>query len=285
MKRYEILAPAGKLEAIKPLCEAGADAIYVGLYGYSSRPSSADLTLSQINEAAEICHTYNVRLHVAVNSCVGNNEFPELIEQLYKIENGGTDAVIIADWGILAQASKIMARTQIHASTLLGVYNAETVRYLQKMGCTRVVFSSNLYLDEMLSIINAVPDMEYELIAGGGICLNDNRLCGLPHIVCEGEFRVFCREQYVLLHKDIQKTGPRLHASAVDIASVITMMLEAGIYSFKIEGRTNDYHHVCKVVNFLADSARQAADRYESQNGKADLSTIHYIRRFVRRPE
>lgn len=115
--------------------------------------------------------------------------------------------------------------------------------------------------------------------------MNDNRLCELPHIVCEGEFRVFCREQYALLHKDIQKTSPRLHASAVDIASVITMMLEAGIYSFKIEGRTNDYHHVCKVVNFLADSARQAADRYASQNGKADLSTIHYIRRFVRRPE
>ncbi len=282
MKSYEILAPAGCLEAIEPLCQAGADAVYVGLYGYSSRPASADLSIEQIHEAAKISHEYGVKLHVAVNSCIGNNEFPRLMNHLLELDRGEADSVIIADWGILQKAANLMKRTKVHASTLLGVYNAATVRFLQKMGCTRVVLSTNLYLDEIADIINSVPDMEYELIAGGGICFNDNRLCELPHVLSKGEFRVYCREQYALMSGNNCSQAPRIHSSAVDAASIMKQLIELGIYSFKIEGRTNNYHHVCKTVKRLADAAEKAVQDISIEES-ADFSTIHYIRRFVRR--
>ena len=199
MYRYEVLAPAGELNAIVPLIEAGANAIYVGLEGFSSRPQSADFTMKDIVVATQICHEMGIRLYVAINGCISEKVLYKVYEALKKLDDIGVDAIIIADWGVLKNANKCIKNAEIHASTLLGTYNARTIELLKKMRVTRVVLSTNLYIDEISCIINSVPDMEYEIVADGGICFNDNRICELPHANSSENYTVYCRERYNLL--------------------------------------------------------------------------------------
>lgn len=272
MMKYEVLAPAGQLEAIMPFIEAGANAIYVGLRGYSSRPQSADFSIDEIQRALEICHSNNVRLHVALNGCVSEKTVSSMLDELIRLDEIGVDAVIIADWGILSKAASIMKNAELHASTLLGTYNSETIEYLKKMGIKRVVFSTNLYLDEIASVINSVPDMEYEIVADGGICFNDNRICELPHTNEGANYTVYCRKNYQLYHDGVFSPANRIASKQITSAEIVDLYLELGILSFKIEGRTVDYHSILPHVRKLRHALEEASLRDHSV-----ASTLHYI--------
>lgn len=272
MYSYEVLAPAGKLEGVQPLIDAGANAIYVGLDGLSSRPQSADFSLEDITRAVEICHQHNVRLNVALNGCVSEKDIRCVYEKLNKLDEIEVDGIIIADWGVLAKAPMFVKKAEIHASTLLGVYNAQTIVYLKKMGVKRTVLSTNLYLDEMAAIVNSVPDMEYEIVADGGICFNDNRICELPHTNEGKNYKVYCRQAYDLKQRDKQSRANRIAAKQISSSEVIDLYLEMGIFSFKIEGRTVDYNHIVPRVKKLRESLDRAATRNHSV-----YSTLHYI--------
>lgn len=272
MYRYEVLAPAGELNAIVPLIEAGANAVYVGLEGYSSRPQSADFTIQDIVTATQTCHQARVKLHVAINGCISEKSLDRVYEALRTLDSIGVDAVIIADWGILKNAKKYIKNAEIHASTLLGTYNARTIEYLRKMGVTRVVFSTNLYIDEINRIINAVPDMEYEIVADGGICFNDNRICELPHSDSNENYTVYCREIYSLLLAGKMTVAKRIAAKQISSAEIADAYLELGIRSFKIEGRTVNYHYIVPRVKKLSRALEVA-----SQQDHSISSTLHYI--------
>lgn len=276
-KPYEILSPAGKPEAVLPLIQAGSDAIYVGLRGHSSRPADADFSIGEILSAVKICHTYGVRLHVAVNGCVGQGQIKDVLEDLLIIDRSDVDAVIISDPGILAAACQQMGNTAVHASTLMGIYNAASVQMLKELGVSRIVLSTNLYLDEMFDLISAVPDLEYEVVAGGGICMNDNRLCELPHEDVNGELKVFCRCRYRLESAKEAVKAPPISEKEVALFETAAQYLEMGVYSFKIEGRTTDYHFIQNKIKRLKHALEQAAtldyNRY---------SVSHYVKRFRR---
>ena len=132
MKSYEILAPAGNMEDVKLMIREGADAIYVGLEGYSSRPNSADFTLEQIQEAVTLCHEYGVLLYVAINANVGQNQMDTLIQQIFELDRMRVDALIFTEFGLVQYFSGKLSHASMHASTLMGVYNIETVRLLKK---------------------------------------------------------------------------------------------------------------------------------------------------------
>ena len=101
MYQYELLAPAGELAAIEPLIEAGADAVYAGLEGMSSRPQSADFSMEEIRLALDMCHSHGVRLHVAINGGIPEAKLETVCSFLQELNAMRVDAVIIADWGIL----------------------------------------------------------------------------------------------------------------------------------------------------------------------------------------
>ena len=272
MKKYEILAPAGELKAISPLIETGANAIYVGLDGFSSRPRSSDLSIKEIESALQICHQNDVRLHIAINGCISEDNLDKVYDKLKVLDRIGVDAVIIADWGILSKASLLMKNTELHASTLLGTYNSHTIRYLRDMGINRVVLSTNLYIDEIASIINSVPDIEYEMVADGGICFNDNRICELPHVNDGADYTVFCRKPYVLYYNNSTVTANRIAAKQISSAEIIDLYLELGVTSFKIEGRTVDYHYILPRVKKIKQAIDEASLRKHSIS-----STLHYV--------
>lgn len=268
--RYEVLAPAGELNAILPLIEAGADAVYVGLKGFSSRPSNADLSLDEIKTAVEICHSNNARLHVAINAGIQNDDVSVIRDSLLALQDCGVDAVILSDWGMLVKATKLLKTTEVHASTLLGVYNSQTVRILKKMGVTRVVLSTNLYIDEIIAIINDEPDIEYEIVADGGICFNDNRICELPHYLKDEEYCVGCKDEYCM--NDNPDAAVSIGAKAISLAEIVQVFVELGIFSYKIEGRTVPYKYIVPRTKKLSEALKNT-------KVKKDTSSLHYFKR------
>lgn len=272
MYQYELLAPAGELAAIEPLIEAGADAVYAGLEGMSSRPQSADFSMEEIRLALDMCHSHGVRLHVAINGGIPEAKLETVCSFLQELNAMRVDAVIIADWGILQCAREYLPDCEIHASTLTGVYNVETIRYLKELGVCRVVMSTNLFLDEIADLVRAAPDMEYELVADGGVCFNDNRICELPHVNEGQNYEVFCRQPYVLCGDGTEKRANPIAAKQMSLETVIRQYLEIGIFSYKIEGRTVDYRYILPRVKRMKQALLSVQDHDRSPE-----SVLHYV--------
>lgn len=274
MKHYEVLAPAGNLKDLRLMIREGADAIYVGLQGFSSRPSSADLTMEEIEQAIRLCHAAGVRLHVAVNARVGQEQLQTLIGQLLELDRMGADALILTEFGLVRHLSGRLTHAAMHASTLMGVYNSETVRLLKEMGVTRIIFYANLYFDEMAKIISAVPELEYELVAESGTCFNDIRQCRIPHGVQNGEQILFCRKRFQLRQGDVVlREAKPISEPPTQTAGIAGPFLAIGIYSFKIEGRTVPGSERVPMVRAL----KKELKRYEEDESKE--AYLHFLSR------
>ena len=164
-------------------------------------------------------------------------------------------------------------RIPVYASTLLGVYNIATVQLLHQMGVSRVILNTNLFLDEIPALIRACPAVEFELIAYGGICFNDNRRCRLPHIMADGHYHVGCEFDYAVrgAQGDTHRHTVNLHMPDIDLSSTLALYIALGITSFKIEGRTRSADYVAQSTTTL----RKAIDVFLERSKDANLT--HYV--------
>lgn len=272
---YEVLAPAGNLESLKEMLRAGADAVYVGLKDFSARPSHADFPAEELQEAIRCCHKEGVRLYIAANAHVGQGQMDRFLGQLLDLDAAGADALILSDPGVTHALAGHLQNAALHASTLMGVYNAETVRILQDMGVSRVIFHANLYFSEMAEIISAVPDLEYELVAEGGTCFNDIRQCQIPHGVRDGEHILFCRKPFQLLdgEKLLGEAKP-ISEPATRTAEIVGLFMAIGITSFKIEGRTVP---AAQRIPMVQDLKRYIQIYQDRLNISASTEYLHYF--------
>ena len=204
---YEVLAPIGNYEEIDLVLNEKPDAVYIGLKGKTSRPSVSDFSMEQLKKAIIKCHEKNIKIYVAINSNISQDAMDELLKNIYELDRDGVDAFILADFGLIKTVSHKLKNAKIHASTLLGAYNINTVRLLKELGVTRIIFYANLYIDEIAKIINAEPDLEYELVAEGGTCFNDIRQCRLPHITDDNKHILYCRNGCMLCDENNIKKG------------------------------------------------------------------------------
>lgn len=244
----EILAPLGDVSYTEKLIKAGANALYAGLKNFSSRPSFSDLTMDEVEMAKEICHRNHVKLYVAINACISHVNQDEVKDAIVALDSIGIDAIILSDFGMIEYAGNIVKNCAIHASTLLGVYNTQTVMVLKNMGVKRIIFSTNLYLDEMSKMVESNPDLEYEFVAAGGICFNDNKQCELPHIYQNGMYDVFCRKEYSLIDNGSVKAARTIAGEHIASAEIARLYIELGIKSFKIEGRTESVEKITGMI-------------------------------------
>jgi putative protease len=293
----EVLAPAGNLEHVKAAITAGADAFYVGLKGFSARPDSWSLTLDEIVIACQMAHASGRRIHVAINAEFHSQQDKAMAHALDVLAAAGVDALIVGDFGLLHYLNHLHNRLPVHASTLLGIYNAEGIRLLQReYGVTRVVLNTNLYIDEIVDLHTLCPEIELEMIAHGGVCFNDNRRCRQPHYLFEGEFCVGCKQLYEK-HPDSQQVLPMQPLSPVasqvrppevpvggerliwspeiDLSAIVGLFVNAGVISFKIEGRTRTADYITMSTRKL----REAVDRTQESPERLDpeLNQFYYL--------
>lgn len=293
----EVLAPAGCLEHVTAALDAGADAVYVGLKGYSARPNAWSLSLSEVAEALALCRRRDGRLYVALNAELRDDRVDEVAHVAGALGELGVDALIVGDFGLLHALKTVGSRIPVHASTLLGVYNASGVAFLaEEFGVRRVVLNTNLYLDEITDIHFQRPETELELIAHGGICFNDNRRCRQPHYQFEGEYCVGCKQIYAVSESgeglipadrlsrvasqvrepEVPLRGERfLWSPEIDLSSHLALFARVGVVSFKIEGRTRTTDYVARTTRLYREAAD--AHRRDPRNFDPELSQYFYF--------
>ena len=258
MHKPELLAPVGSKEALIAAIENGADAVYFGGTLFSARQFAYNFTNEELEWAIDYAHIRGVRAYVTMNTLVKDTELEKAGEYLQFLCNAGADAVIVQDIGILRLLREQLPALPVHASTQMTIHNIEGVKFLQDMGVKRVVLAREMSLDE-ISRIKSQTSIEIETFIHGALCFSYSGQCLLSSMIggrsgnrgycaqpCRKKYRIGEIEGYLLSPKDL------------NMSEHIGALLDAGIDSFKIEGRMKRPEYVAGVVRVY----RKLIDRY-----------------------
>lgn len=258
MKKPELLAPVGGKEALIAAIDNGADAVYFGGEYFSARHFAFNFTDNEIEWAIDYAHIRGVRAYVTVNTLIKNAELEKAGEYLQFLCNAGADAVIIQDMGILRLLREQLPSLPIHASTQMTIHNIEGVKFLEEMGVKRVVLARELSLLE-IQRIRSQTSIEIENFIHGALCFSYSGQCLLSSMIGgrsgnRGYCAQPCRKKYSIGKIEGYLLSPR----DLNMSEHIGDLLNAGIDSFKIEGRMKRPEYVAGVVRVY----RQLIDRY-----------------------
>ncbi len=290
MKKVELLLPAGNLEKLEYAVNYGADAVYLGVVDFSLRAMRKGelITFDNLKTAIDLAHKYGKKAYMTLNIFAFNKDIKHLEECIEIIKDANPDAILFSDFGIMNLLKKYMPDTPLHVSTQTNILNYESVKFWQNMGATRVVLARELSIPEIAEIKNKVPDMEIECFIHGAQCVSYSGRCLLSDYFTKGE-RISnqgnccqpCRWSYKLVEEtrpneyyEINEDAHGTHIlSPNDLCLVhhLKEMIDAGVDSFKVEGRTKSIYYVSAV----AKTYRQAIDELY-QNPDADMEKYFY---------
>ncbi len=270
MKKVELLAPAGDYEALMSAVNAGCDAVYLGGKNFGARAYATNFDHDDLKAALEFCHLRDVKVYVTVNTLVANEEFEKLVNYLDFLYSIGVDAVIVQDMGVLKFLRENYPGLKVHASTQMTVHNLEGVQELAEKGVSRVILSRELTLKEIKDIVQN-SNIEVEVFVHGALCVSYSGQCFMSSILGgrsgnRGRCAQPCRLKYSLVDKEGKVLEKDLHLlSMTDLCTIenIPNLIEAGVTSFKIEGRMKNAEYVASVVK----AYREAIDCF--YEGKA----------------
>lgn len=253
MNNMELLAPAGGMKELKAAVQSGADAVYLGATLFSARAGAGNFDEDEMRDAVSYAHTYGVKVHCAINTLIKETEFDAAIKTAIMANNCGVDALIIQDLGLASHIRKILPQMELHASTQMTVTTLSAVKYLEKMGFSRVVLARELSLSE-IEYIAKNSKAEIEVFVHGAICMCYSGQCLMSSILGgrsgnRGKCAQPCRLPYELMAGD--KTCARGHIlSPKDMALIshLDKLKKAGVKSLKIEGRLKSAEYVSAVV-------------------------------------
>lgn len=278
-KEIELLSPAGDLECIDAALYFGADAVYVGGRIMQLRAASAAMTDEALNEAVRRVHEKGRKIYVTVN-CFADNGDIDLVgayaKELYDIN---VDAVIVSDIGVLAEVKKHAPDLEVHISTQANCQNFMAARVYYDLGAKRIVLARELSIEDIAELRARTPkELELEAFVHGAMCMAYSGRCIISSFLTgrsgnKGECAQPCRWQYSLVEKkrpeqsfDIEEEGEYTAIlSSHDLCAIefLDKLTEAGVSSFKIEGRMKTPYYVATVT----DSYRKAIDRTYPING------------------
>mgnify|MGYP003589711960 CR=1 FL=1 len=274
MKKIELLAPAGDLEKLKIAVEYGADAVYFGGELFSLRAGAGNLTIEEIKEGVDFAHGHNVRCHMALNIYAHNEDIEPLREYLNKIRDIPVDAFIVSDPSVIMLIREVIPDAELHLSTQANMTNYVTANYWRSQGVKRLVLARELTLDEIREIrMNLPDDTDLESFVHGAMCISYSGRCLLSNFMTErdanrGECAHPCRYKYRLEEEkrpgeywpiDEDDRGTYIFNSK-DLCMLehLPQLIDAGIMSFKIEGRMKSIFYIAHVLN----AYRRAIDAY-----------------------
>lgn len=265
MKAPEILAPAGDMEKLKFAVLFGADAVYLGLNAFSMRTSTKNFDKNELKSAVNFAHTYNVKVYLTCNTLPHNTHLNKLPEFFEAAATAKVDALIISDIGVLAYAKKVVPNIDIHISTQAGVVNFAAANEFYKLGAKRIILARELNLEEIKQIRENTPkDLELEAFVHGAMCMAFSGRCLLSSFLTgrsanTGECVQPCRWNYYLMESKRPGEYYKLCESKVgnyilnskDLCMLehLDELIEAGIDSFKIEGRSKSFYYAAMITN------------------------------------
>lgn len=261
----ELLCPAGDWERLETALRFGADAVYLGGGEFGMRAAQAYFTGERLNRAVRLCHARGARLYLTVNTLPRNAEIDRLPAYLQSAEEAGVDACIVTDLGVFMLARRYIPRMELHISTQAGVVNYAAAEELHRMGARRVVLARELSLTEIAEIRRRVsPELELETFVHGAMCMSISGRCLLSDYLTgrdanRGACAQPCRWRYRLVEEkrpgqyfpigETEEGSYILNAKDLCMLPYLDQLAEAGISSFKIEGRAKSSYYTAVTTN------------------------------------
>lgn len=250
MRTIELLSPAKDLDCGKAAVDFGADAVYIGAPAFGARNAAAN-SIDDIAALIEYAHLFRVKVYVALNTILFDNELEQAVDLINQCKSIGADAVIIQDFGLLAYQ---LPDIQIHASTQMNNRTVEQVAFLENTGFDQVVLARELSGND-IKYIREKTTVRLEAFIHGALCVSYSGNCYMSHKYAgrsanRGMCAQFCRHHFTLEDADGKalNKGYLLSLKDLNMSDHLEEMIDAGIDSLKIEGRLKDIHYVKQVT-------------------------------------
>lgn len=264
-KKPELLAPAGDITMLNAALNNGADAVYFGVENLNMRAKARNFKIDNLSETVSHIHAHNAKAYLTVNTIVYEDEVLEIYPLLENAKNSNIDMIIAWDMGVIKAANEI--NIPLCISTQASVANSKAALFYKELGAKRIVPARECSLEQMIEIKNNA-DVEIEAFIHGAMCVAVSGRCFMSHSVFDksanrGECIQNCRREYKIIDTDGESEfilGEDYVLSPKDLCTVdfIDNLIDAGIDSFKIEGRKRSPEYVAKVSSIY----RNAIDSY-----------------------
>ncbi|RKF17426.1 U32 family peptidase [Alginatibacterium sediminis] len=260
--KIELLAPGGDIEAIKAAIIAGADAVYCGLDTFNARNRASNISFDELVGVIQLAHNFDCKIFLTLNIIILESEFKSLAKLLSKLANTTLDGVIVQDIGLLYVLRTYFPSLDIHASTQLTTHNVGQVPFLKKLGASRVNLSRELNLREItaMTAVGHQHDVLTEVFVHGSLCVAFSGLCYSTSASAgnsgnRGRCSQACREEY-----ETTPSGNNFPLNLKDNSAFFDLpaLIDAGVHSFKVEGRIKGASYVHTVI----DSFRKQIDGF-----------------------
>lgn len=284
----ELLSPAGNMEKLKIAFKYGADACYLAGKSFGLRAFSGNFDENELKEAVQFAHKLNKKIYVTVNIVAHNNDFLHLDEYLKFLESIDVDGIIVSDIGIMVLAKEVAPRLDLHISTQANITNKYTAKFYCDLGAKRLVLARELSIEEIKEIRDFIPkDVEIETFVHGAMCISYSGRCLLSNYLSgrdsnRGACIQACRFEYSICektrqgeHYDIQEDDRGtyiLNSKDLCMIEYLNELIEAGVTSFKIEGRMKSPYYVATITN----AYRRAIDNLHN-NAPFDKSLLDEV--------
>lgn len=284
MTRCELLAPAGNLNKLKLAFYYGADAVYVGGKSFSLRTFADNFTDEELAEGIAFAHARGKKVYVAVNIFARNADFAQLPGYFRTLERLGADAVLVSDLGVFRACREAAPSLPIHISTQANTTNSQSAAMWKELGASRVVLARELSLEEIAKIHEENPGLELEAFVHGAMCISYSGRCLLSDYLDgrssnRGACVQACRYRYEIRTQECRNDGWTevqedekgtyfLNSKDLNMSAHLSELEQAGVCSFKIEGRMKSEYYLATVVN----AYRRILDGGDLQTLQEELS-------------
>ena len=256
----EILAPAGGYDALVAAVRCGANAVYLGGKALNARRNASNFSDEELREAVAYCHARNVKVYLTLNTLVADSELETAYDAIECACNSHADALILQDIGLVSLVRQACPDMPMHASTQMSVQSIEGVRELEKMGFARVVLPRELSESEIAAIA-AKTDMELEYFVHGALCMCVSGQCLMSSVLGgRSGNRGLCAQPCRLPFGINGKGGNALSLKDLSLVDELRRLEEAGVCSFKIEGRMKRPEYVAAAVTACKNSLNNIND-------------------------
>ena len=279
----ELLSPAGDFERLKFALRYGADAVYIGGKNYSLRANAINFTNEEIKEATKFAHSLNKKVYVTVNIVLHDENINGLKEYLLFLDSVNVDAIIVSDIYIMSLWKELNLKMELHVSTQASTLNKETALFYKELGASRVVLAREAS-EEDIKEIKDYTGLDLEAFIHGAMCTSISGRCIMSNYATNrdanrGGCAQVCRWNFALDDENGNELGENYQMCPKDLnmAIYIKDMIDAGVNSFKIEGRMRSIYYIATVLS----SYRKIID--DVINNRINDKTINYYLKVLNR--